>query len=192
MGMDLYNDTYDSFYKSIKKVNASILEIGCGPGNITRYITSRNPLFKITAIDFSENMIELARKNVPNADFYVMDCRKISDFKNRFDAIVCGFTIPYLSPIDCSMLLSDCSNLLERDGMLYLSFVNGNPKSSGYMYGTSGDRLYFYFHDYQLIKQELERNNLVIINVMEKEYQKSDDTIEVHTILFAKKSSRLK
>ena len=36
LGIDLYNDSYDGFCTLIQKENASILEIGCGPGNITQ------------------------------------------------------------------------------------------------------------------------------------------------------------
>lgn len=62
MGLDLYNDTYDIFCNLISKNNPYILEIGCGPGNITQYLLAKNPNFRITAIDNSENMIKLARK----------------------------------------------------------------------------------------------------------------------------------
>ena len=34
MDLDLYNNTYDYFCELVKD-NAKILEIGCGPGNIT-------------------------------------------------------------------------------------------------------------------------------------------------------------
>ena len=41
MDLDLYNDTYDQFCELLLKKNASILEIGCGPGNITKYLLSK-------------------------------------------------------------------------------------------------------------------------------------------------------
>ncbi|WP_375325811.1 class I SAM-dependent DNA methyltransferase [Flagellimonas sp. GZD32] len=187
LGLDLYNDTYDDFCKTIKKKGASILEIGCGPGNITQFIVKRRPDFKIEAIDISENMITLAKKNIPEANFQVMDCRKIAHLKGTFDAIVCGFTIPYLSQADCSKLLSDCCGLLEEGGTFYLSFVSGKAEGSGYIYGKQGDRLYFYYHDGHWIKRQLERNGFIISNEFEKKYKKSENLLEMHTILFAKK-----
>ncbi|WP_318310852.1 class I SAM-dependent DNA methyltransferase [Flagellimonas crocea] len=188
MGLDLYNDTYDDFFKTIKKKHASILEIGCGPGNITQFIAKRSADFKIEAIDISENMIVLAKKNIPEANFHVMDCRNVAHLEMSFDAIVCGFTIPYLSEADCSKLLSDCCDLLKKNGTFYLSFVSGKGEDSGCIYGNQGDTLYFYYHDGQLIKRELERNGFIVINEFEKKYQKSEDSVERHTILFAKKT----
>ena len=63
MGLNLYNDTYDFICNLITKDNAKILEIGCGPGNITKYLLSKRPDFDIFGIDIAPNMIELAKKN---------------------------------------------------------------------------------------------------------------------------------
>jgi len=35
MGLELYHDTYKKFCDLLSRTDASILEIGCGPGNIT-------------------------------------------------------------------------------------------------------------------------------------------------------------
>jgi len=49
----------------------SCLEIGCGAGRITRQLVS---VFRsVSAIDISPEMIELARRNVADADFTVSD-----------------------------------------------------------------------------------------------------------------------
>lgn len=41
MKLDLYNDSYDYICTSISKQGANLLEIGCGPGNITKYLLSK-------------------------------------------------------------------------------------------------------------------------------------------------------
>jgi hypothetical protein len=38
MNLDLQNDSYDYICTSITKQNAKLLEMGCGPGNITKKI----------------------------------------------------------------------------------------------------------------------------------------------------------
>src|SRR5690606_38021251 len=77
MDMALYNNTYDAFCSLIRNPNPRIFEIGCGPGNITRYLLSKRPDFKIEAIDIAPKMIKLAKTNNPQATFRVMDCREI-------------------------------------------------------------------------------------------------------------------
>ena len=37
MDTSMYHETFDIFCSLIKKQNAGILELACGPGNITQY-----------------------------------------------------------------------------------------------------------------------------------------------------------
>ncbi len=187
MNLDLYNDSYDIFLDLIRKPNATILEIGCGPGNISKYLLSKKADLKIKGIDISENMIELARKNIPNAEFEIMDCREIDSMNNKYDAIICGFCIPYVSEADSLKLIVNCNNLLNDSGILYLSFVAGDYKNSGFITGSSGDRTYFYYHSLDTLKKVLKANSLKANKVLLKNYINADGIVEVHTILISKK-----
>lgn len=189
MNLDLYNDSYDNLLELIAKSNASVLEIGCGPGNITKYLLTKRTDLKILGIDISENMIELAKKNNPTAEFIIMDCREIDSLNKKFDAIVCGFCIPYLSNNDCVKLISDCKYLLNDSGILYLSFVDGNYENSGFIVGSSGDRAYFYYHNLNNLIKTLKSNHLDINSLIPKNYIKTDGTNEIHTILISKKTN---
>jgi hypothetical protein len=84
-------------------------------------------------------------------------------------------------------LISDCSNLLTKDGALYLSFVSGDYEKSGFISGNSSGSVYFYYHELKRIKQELELNHLTVVDLFQKEYKKSDSIFETHTIINAKK-----
>ena len=187
MGFELYNDTYKGFCDLLSRPNASVLEIGCGPGNITRHILDLNPNLTILATDISKNMVDLAKKNNPEIEVQVLDCRNLNTINTKFDGIICGFTIPYLSKPDCLKLISNCSNLLLEEGIFYVSFVSGDYENSGFISGSSGDRLYFYYHEPKTIKQEMALNHLTVVDLIQKEYKKSDTISETHTIINAKK-----
>ncbi|WP_026705306.1 class I SAM-dependent DNA methyltransferase [Flavobacterium soli] len=187
MDLDLYNDSYDTFCEAIEKSNPKILEIGCGPGNITKYMLSKRPDFDLEGIDIAPNMIELAKKNNPNATFRVMDSRNIDQLKTEYDGIICGFCIPYLSKSDCSKLVKDIKNLFSEKGILYLSFIEGDYEKSGYQSGSSGDQVYFYYHDLESIQTDLSENGFEITNISHKDYTRKDGTSEIHTILIARK-----
>lgn len=187
MELKLYNDTYKRFCDLLLKQNASVLEIGCGPGNISRHILDINPKLKVLATDISRNMIDLAKKNNPKIEVQVLDCRNLKTISNKFDGIICGFTIPYLSKVDLSKLIANCAISLNEDGILYLSYVEGNYDNSGFISGSSGDRTYFYYYDFKTIEQTMELNNMIIVDHSNKEYKKTDDSIETHTIINAKK-----
>jgi cyclopropane fatty-acyl-phospholipid synthase-like methyltransferase len=187
MNLDLYNDTYNLICKSISKNNAKLLEIGCGPGNITKYLLNKRPDFDIFGIDIAPNMIELAKKNNPSASFAIMDCREIDKINSKYDAIVCGFCLPYLSNSDCQKLIIDSYNLLNEDGLFYISFIEGDPLKSNYQIDSNGNRSYFYFHNFDDLKIKLLESNFNELTILKVEYKKSENEIDIHTILTVRK-----
>jgi len=186
MDMDLYNSTYDSICNAVTKSGANLLEIGCGPGNITKYLLSQRPDFDILGIDIAPKMIELAKLNNPTAQFAVMDTRQINKLESTYDAIVAGFCLPYLSPEETGKLISNAGNLLNDHGLIYLSFVEGDPAQSGYKSG-SGGRVYFNFHDLDVLKSQLTREQFGEIEISRVNYKTSETEWDIHTILTAKK-----
>ncbi|TDO20597.1 class I SAM-dependent methyltransferase [Pedobacter duraquae] len=187
MDLDFYNETYDYICSSIVKPNAKLLDLGCGPGNITKYLLSKRPDFDIYGIDVAPNMIELAKKNNPSARFDVMDSRQISQMQMKYDGIICGFCLPYLSPADSQKLILDVKDLLNDDGLFYLSFVEGDASQSGFQVGSSGKRVYFYYHTLAVLKMNLLEAGFENIEVFQIDYKKSPTAREIHTVLVARK-----
>ena len=187
MNLDLYDDTYDTFCEEINIENAAILEIGCGPGNITKYLLNKRPDFRIEGIDISPNMIELAKTNNPTANFKVLDCRELDKLQNKFNGIICGFCFPYLSEFDSSKLVKDCTNLLTGNGILYISFVEGDYLKSGFQIASTGDRTYFYYHTLDRLTKELKNSSFETIKLVHKNYKNNLATEEIHTVIIARK-----
>jgi len=187
MDLDLYDDTYDTFCEEVNSENATILEIGCGPGNITKYLLNKRPGFSIVGIDISPNMIELAKTNNPTVGFKVMDCREIDQLQGKFNGIICGFCLPYLSAFDSSKLIKDCTRLLKDKGVLYISFVEGDYLKSGFQIASTGDRTYFYFHKLSRLIKELKEAVFETVKIFHKSYKKSLATEEIHTVIIARK-----
>lgn len=188
MDMDLYNDTYDVFCDLVQKRGASVFEIGCGPGNITRYLLARRPDFRIEATDVAPGMVELAQKNNPTAHCSIMDCREIDQLTTFFDAIMCGFCLPYLSREDCTKLIKDCSALLHSDGVLYLSAIEDDYQKSAYETSSNGEHTMFvYYHQADYLLQALEENNFDTPQVIRKHYPKGEGASATHIIFIAVK-----
>lgn len=188
MDLDLYNDTYNFICKSIDQPKAKLLEIGCGPGNITKYLLSCRPDFDIFGIDVAPTMIELAQQNNPTAHFEVMDCRQINKLDTTFDGIIGGFCLPYLSQIEAKKLIADAYNLLNENGILYLSFVEGEPEKSEFKTG-SGGRVYFNYHNLDDIQTHLYHFNFGELRTFKVKYKISETQFDIHTILTAKKKT---
>jgi len=188
MDLDLYNDSYDLICNSITRNNAKILEIGCGPGNITKYLLSKRPDFDIFGIDIAPNMIELAKVNNPTARFAVMDSRQIKNLDIKYDGIISGFCLPYLSQTECDELISSSYDLLNNDGLIYLSFVEGDPDKSGFRVG-SGGRVYFHYHDSDYLRSQLIKSKFEEVETFKVKYKISETESEIHTIIIAKKKA---
>lgn len=187
MALDIYNHSYDQFLNSLGKTNSEIMEIGCGPGNITRYLLSKQPDLKILGIDVAPNMIDLAKQNNTAAAFKVMDARDVLQLQSVYDGIICGFCLPYLSPADGTQLISDCSKLLRKGGVLYLSFVEGDPEQSGFQTSSNGLRSYFNFYTLQELTSLLGQCHFENLQVIHVNYPKTTDKTEVHTVMMARK-----
>ena len=190
MDLDLYDDTYDLFCRYLEKPDAKVFEIGCGPGNITRYLLSKRPGLKIEAIDVAPSMVKLAKENNPAAEFTTMDCREIDKTNSRFDAVMCGFCMPYLSKEDCAKLIKDCWGLLNDSGIFYFSAIEDDYSKSGYEISSDGQyRMYVYSHEAAYLEEMLKRNNFEVLVLNRKHYEKGNGDSATHIIFIAKKKA---
>lgn len=190
LDLDIYNESYDLFCELIDQKQAHIFEIGCGPGNITRYLLAKRPDFKIMAIDASPNMIKLASENIPLVHFQVMDAREINLLTERFHAIVSGFCIPYLAADDTATLIQNCSTLLEDGGLIYLSAIEGNYSDSRFETGSTGDQAYVYYYDEIFFTNVLSQNGFDLIKIIRVAYPKINGPDQCHLIFIAGKNNR--
>ena len=188
MDVQLYSESLDFFCDHIGKENARILELACGPGNITRYLLNKRPDLKIMATDLAPNMLQLAAQNNPEAEFRLMDCREISGLEVQYDAIMCGFCLPYLSETEAGKLISDAAQLLPEGGLLYISTMEENDTNkSGIRTSSAGDKMYMYYHKAVHLTKCMAASNLTIDSISRKEYPSSDGTTTTDLIIIARK-----
>ena len=147
MDVSLYKGALKTFCNLINKENAKVLDIACGPGNVTKFLLNEKPNLNVFGIDLASNMIELASRNNPNATFKVMDCRSISTLTEKFDAVVGAFCLPYLSREEAHKLINDISDLLNDQGVCYLSTMENDYSTSGYETSSKGDQIYMHYHE---------------------------------------------
>src|SRR5262245_44968425 len=164
MDVSPYAHLLDGFIDALPKTDSAILEIACGPGNITKYLLAKNGRLKILGIDLAPRMIELARENCPQATFEVRDCRTISELSDVYNGIVCAFCTPYLSKEEVILLIKDAAKLLKEEGILYLSTIEGVYENSGFRKSSTGDEVYQYFYSYADMQVVFDQSNLMILS----------------------------
>lgn len=187
MDFDLYNDTYDTFCRLLRP-DAHVLEIGCGPGNITRYLLDKRPDLKILATDFSPEMIKLAQKHNPEAEFELLDCREISSLNRKFDAVVIGFCVPYLDYAESTKLLADSADLMTGSGLIYLSSIEDKHDKSQITMSSDGKMGTMV---YKYLQSDFENMfgaaDLKTIDVFRKPFPSKTNVPDVHLVLIAGK-----
>lgn len=187
MDVGLYADSLNLFCDNITKPNASILELACGPGNVTKYLLGKRPDFKILGTDLAPKMIELAKANNPSATFRLMDCRDLSKVSKTYDGIVCAFCLPYLSKEETQKLIADAYHKLEQDGLLFISTMEDNYETSGWEKGSSGDAIYMHYYPADFLLTALQTNGFTIIDEGRKKYDGPKKVPVTDLLLIARK-----
>jgi trans-aconitate methyltransferase len=188
MDVSLYQDTLDVFCKSINKQNAEVLELACGPGNITKYLLSKRPDFKILATDLAPKMLALAEANNPTAKFILMDCRDIDTLDKKYDAVMCGFCLPYLCKEEALKLIHDAAKLLNPGGVLYVSTMEDDYAKSNWKYSSSGEhKIFTHYHQADYVSAAMIENGFNLIDLQRKEYLGHNGIPTVDLILIAGK-----
>lgn len=170
MNVDLYSESLDVFCDSIKTSGASILELACGPGNVTKYLLDKRPDFKIYGTDLSVNMLELAMQNNPAASFQLMDCRDIHKIKDKYDGVMASFCLPYLTREESLKLIHDAGKILNPKGVLYLSTMEDDYTKSGLETTPAGNTLFMNYHEAGYLNACLIAEGFDVIHLDRKEY----------------------
>lgn len=165
MDLPTYHATFDRFCEGIPQPDASIVEVGCGPGNITRYLLQQRPDFQILGIDVAPRMLELAQQNNPTARFQQGDARDLGKLLGPYQGMMVGFCLPYLSKEDVDGLIATAAKLLVQGGVLYLSTMEANYADSGWV-GPDDDPsqgLYTFYHQGADLLQQLNRAGFSLV-----------------------------
>ncbi|MEU1302095.1 class I SAM-dependent DNA methyltransferase [Streptomyces shenzhenensis] len=108
---------------------ARVLDLGCGTGLPTaRRLADAG--FQVVGVDLSHAMVELARANVPEAEFHQLD---IADLRpggprdlGRFDAVTAFFALLMLPRAEIPLALESIRRLLAPEGVFTLSMVEAD------------------------------------------------------------------
>ncbi len=185
MDFTSYKEKIELFQKKYIKKGNTLFDIGCGPGNNGSILLKNDTTLKISGIDLSNEMVKLAEKNVPQGSFQVMDIREI-DEKKSFDTIIASFCIVHLSDSETTVLIKKISNMLNPNGTLYISFMEG--KNGGYEKTSfSKDDIFFNYYNRETINTLLLKNNISPLEILEEGYEEEDGTITKDIFIFAKK-----
>ena len=176
---DDYNaiaDTYAKCYSEIEYCKAyidefiaslagkKVLDIGCGAGQITDYLTQRG--IGAIGIDFSEELLKIAKQNFPNSKFILAD---ICDYeqKEQVDGIITKDVLFHLSDENLIQVLHKFRRMLKPNGNLCI--IMDMPKEAGeQIFVEELDDKYQIYYNYltpEKLKDLLEKTGFNIDNI---------------------------
>jgi ubiquinone/menaquinone biosynthesis C-methylase UbiE len=122
--LEKFNSELDKFSELVPK-NAHVLDAGCGAGIPTaKYLIKKG--LKVTGIDISSTMIQLAKKNVPEADFLKMDINNITFPENTFEGLISVYTLFHIPRKNHLQIFKTFFDILKPGGILLINSGAGS------------------------------------------------------------------
>lgn len=106
---------------------ASVLDVGCGPGHIGRYLANHG-LFA-SGLDLSPAMVACARRLNPEMTFTQGSMLALPFPDSSFAALVAFYSIIHLSREDAPLALVEFHRVLQPGGWLLLAFHAGQGET---------------------------------------------------------------
>ena len=113
---DWWNESADKFLGLIKP-GGKVLDVGCGAGLKTKYLLEQG--FEPVGIDFSEEMIKLAKEYCPKVQFFVEDIRQPLGL-GMFDGIFAQAVLLHIPKAEVVKVLQNFYEHLNQPGYLYI------------------------------------------------------------------------
>lgn len=133
----------------------TVLELGCGTGLLAKRLTEQG--HPVTAVDFSEKMLEQAAKNAPSATLYRASLPELPPelAEKKFDCIVAAYSLHHLQDEEKYAFFRKLRAYLAPEGAILLGDVSF-PNRKGLeecrdAYGEEWDDTEYYF-----VRDELE------------------------------------
>ena len=111
-----------------------LLDVCTGPGMLAQAATKIGA--NVSCLDFSEEALTIARRNVPGATFHQGDAQDLPFDENSFDSVVCGFGIIHVP--DPRRAIEEMYRILKPGGRVAISVweAPGPANGFGLLYGS--------------------------------------------------------
>ena len=100
----------------------SMLELGCGSGHWTQFFVEKG--FKVTGVDISEAMLDIAKQKNIDAQFMLADCANLPFANNSFCFIATITMLEFVNDID--KVIKEIYRVLKKGGYLVIGSLNAD------------------------------------------------------------------
>lgn len=154
-------DFLDRFASAVG--DGRICEVGCGPGQVSRYLHERG--CDVFGIDISSHMIEIAKLLNPTIDFRVADLRALATTESDLAGIVSFYSLIHLNIAQLTAALGEFRQALRLGGRLAIAVHEGTEqRQPGELWGIP-IALQFNFFTREQIAGALRENDFTIESI---------------------------
>jgi SAM-dependent methyltransferase len=113
-----------ALFAEIVKGRGLVCDIGCGPGQIARYLHDQGA--DAMGVDLSSKMVEQARQLNPAQRFEQADMRALPFKEGELAGITAFYSVIHIPRTDVTDVLKEFRRVLQPDGSLLLTFHMGD------------------------------------------------------------------
>lgn len=113
-----------------------VLEVGCGTGQLTRWLESLVAPGHVTAVDFSAGMLAQARQRHTNGDYRTLDICGEKPSSGSFDVVLCFNAFPHFR--DKGAALRNIAGCLKPDGQMLVVHLVGSAELNAFHQNLKG------------------------------------------------------
>jgi SAM-dependent methyltransferase len=113
-----------AFVEQLPSGDGLIADVGCGPGQVARYL--RSLYSRVVGVDLSPAMVAIARRSDPAIEFHMGSMLALPAGDGEWAGIVALYSIIHLDPSDVRTAFAEFFRVLTQGGLLLLSVHVGN------------------------------------------------------------------
>lgn len=158
-----YDASYAAFAEALP-AGARVLEAGCGPAFLLRYLAEHRNDVALHAADGAPAMLALVQHRLPQARCHLFDLTQPQQLPTGvWQGVALPFCISYIDEAATWALLEAVWQATATGGLLYLSFTAGAARRSGWVQGSTGHRMFFYFYHAGRLKARMQQQGWQLI-----------------------------
>lgn len=147
-GLPVYDNWLED-YKAIldSNKNTEILDLGCGIGADTLYLTERG--FSVFSCDFSTEALNNIKNSIPNSKVMYLDMLDKFPFKDEsFSLIIADLSLHYFDNETTIHIMKEIRRILKENGILLSRVASVNDFNFGAGIGEKLEKNFYFEGDY--------------------------------------------